>query len=65
MELFQKGLQTHSGATGFISIDFNESCITSVIAALTVEFFYNSLFSWQDPASIDGEEQKKVARTRD
>ena len=30
------------------------------------EFFYNSLFSWHDPTSIDGEEQnKKVAQTRD
>ena len=30
------GLQLHSGVTLFVSIVFNESCITSVIVALTM-----------------------------
>ena len=39
------------------------------VVALSIEFFYNSWFSgksWQNPASIDGEEQnKKIAPTGD
>ena len=54
-------------------MEFNTTKIFTVFEAVHVtpiiEFFYNSLFpakSWQDPASIDGEEQnKKVAPTGD
>ena len=33
IEPFQNGLQSHSAATPFVSIDFNESYVTGVIAA--------------------------------
>ena len=47
-----------------LSIEFSRHYIKLV--RLVIEFFYKSLFSWQDPASFDREEQnKKVARTRD
>ena len=36
MESLQNGLQPHSGATLFGSIDFNESYVTSVIIVLTL-----------------------------
>ena len=34
-EFVQNGLQPQSGATVFGSIDFNESCVASVITGLT------------------------------
>ena len=36
MESLQNGLQLHSGITLFVSIDFNENYVASVIAALTL-----------------------------
>ena len=36
MRLLQNGLQPYSGTTPFVSIDFNERHVASVIAALTL-----------------------------
>ena len=36
MESLQSGVQLHSAATLFVSIYLNDSCITNVIAALTL-----------------------------
>ena len=38
MDSLQNGLQPRSGATLFVSIDFNESYVASVIAAFTLRW---------------------------
>ena len=41
MELLQNGLRPHSGVTLFVSVDFSEICLTSVIAALPLTLGVN------------------------
>ena len=36
MKLLQNGLQPHTGVNLFVSIDFNESYVTSIIIALAL-----------------------------
>ena len=43
MESLQNGLQPYSGETPFASIDFNESYVASVIAALILTLGVNGL----------------------
>ena len=57
------------GVTSLQPKNFQQYCLKETVLSNLFEFFYNSLFPaklWQDPASIDGEEQnKKVAPTED
>ena len=53
MELLQNGLQPNSGVTLFVSIEFNESYIASIIAALTLMLGVNGSLGRKQPLHFE------------